>query len=274
MCADSAKPAETVTATIDLTFAGRKGRLEVPVPTGPTRPVELLPLLRSLTDTFVRIAVENVESTGASISCRKGCGACCRQLVPISEVEAESIRDIVQQLPEARRAVVIERFEQARQRLGAAGLLESLRAPAQCTREDLLPLGVAYFEQRIPCPFLEEESCSIHDDRPLSCREYLVVSPAANCARPTPSTIDCVKMPVKVSNAMRHLDPDTADTSPPWIPLVLALEWPATDRIGGEPRTGTAQVAALLGHLFGQEIEEPKTATATADPTSCAPVTP
>ena len=268
MCADSAKPAETVTATIDLTYAGRKGRLEISVPTGPTRAIELLPLLRSLTDTFVRIAIENVESTGARISCRKGCGACCRQLVPVSEVEVESIRDIVQQLPEARRSVVIERFEQARRRLGEAGLLESLRAPAQCTREDLLPLGVAYFEQGIPCPFLEEESCSIHDDRPLSCREYLVVSPAANCARPTPSTIDCVKMPVKVSNAIGHLEPDTTNTSPPWIPLVLALEWPATDWNQCTPRTGPSRVAALLTHLFGQEIAEPETATTTADPSS------
>lgn len=257
MCADIANPPETATATIDLTFAGRKGRLKISVPTGPTRPVELLPLLQSLTDTFVRIAVENAESTGAKISCRNGCGACCRQLVPISEVEVESIRNIVRQLPDARRSVVIERFEQARLRLGEAGLLERLRMPAHVAREELLPLGVAYFAQGIPCPFLEDESCSIHADRPLSCREYLVVSPAANCARPTPSTIDCVRMPVKVSNAMRHLDPDRENTSPPWIPLVLAMDWPAADRDQCTPRTGTSLVATLLTHLFGQDIAPP-----------------
>jgi Fe-S-cluster containining protein len=36
----------------------------------------------------------------------------------------------------------------------------------------------------MPCPFLEDESCSIHPDRPLVCREYLVTSPAELCAGP------------------------------------------------------------------------------------------
>ncbi len=43
-----------------------------------------------------------------------------------------------------------------------------------------------YFHLGIACPFLEDESCSIHADRPISCREYLVTSPAVNCADPKP----------------------------------------------------------------------------------------
>ena len=40
-------------------------------------------------------------------------------------------------------------------------------------------LGREYFQLGIPCPFLEEESCSIYHDRPITCREYLVTSPPA-----------------------------------------------------------------------------------------------
>src|SRR5664279_5908467 len=98
MSADAAPQPDSVTATFDLTIAGRPGRLEIPVPTAPMRAVELLPLLQSLTDTLVNIATENVEADGARVSCRKGCGACCRQLVPISEIEVESIRRVVREL--------------------------------------------------------------------------------------------------------------------------------------------------------------------------------
>ena len=257
MSGDDAPPTSTVTATVDLTIAGRPGRLEIAVPTGLVRAVELLPLLQSLTDTLVNVAAENAEADGARISCRKGCGACCRQLVPISEVEAESIRRVVHELPEPRRNAVMERFAAARRGLDAAGLLDRLHAPDRVTREDLLPLGVAYFEQGIPCPFLVDESCSIHADRPLSCREYLVVSPAANCAKPSASTIKLIPMPMKVSSAAKHLAPHQKGAGPSWIPLILALEWPVANAESSAPRTGTSMMVNVLSHLFGKEIPLP-----------------
>ena len=55
------------------------------------------------------------------------------------------------------------------------------------------------------CPFLEEESCSIHPDRPLVCREYLVTSPAELCAGPTQEGVTPVAVP-KVSPAARGLE--------------------------------------------------------------------
>jgi Fe-S-cluster containining protein len=257
MSADAASQPESVTATLDLTIAGRPGRLEIPVPTAPMRAVELLPLLQSLTDTLVNIATENVEADGARVSCRKGCGACCRQLVPISEIEVESIRRVVGELPEARRATVIARFVEARRRLEASGLYEPLQAAQRIAREDLAPLGIAYFEQGIACPFLEDESCSIHADRPLSCREYLVVSPAVNCTKPSPSTIELVPMPLKVSNAAKHLESPRPGVVPSWIPLILALEWPVTVRESVAPMPGTAMMVNVLTHLFGRTIPLP-----------------
>jgi Fe-S-cluster containining protein len=258
MSSNEARAPETVTATVDLTIAGKQGRLEVEVPTAPMRAVELLPLLQSLTDTLVNVAVENAEAEGARVSCRKGCGACCRQLVPISEIEVESIRRIVQELPQERRTTVIARFAEARRRLESAGLYDPLRAAQRIAREDLAPLGIAYFEQGIACPFLEDESCSIHTDRPLSCREYLVVSPAANCAKPSPTTIELVPMPLKVSNAAKHLESERPNVVASWIPLILALEWPLMDRESVAERPGPAMMANVLTHLFGTTIPPPR----------------
>jgi Fe-S-cluster containining protein len=244
-------------ATVDLTVTGRRLRLELNVPTGPTRPVDLLPMFRSLTDTFVRIAVENAQADGATISCAKGCGACCRQLVPISEVEVESIRKLVGELPAPRRREIVDRFESALRRLEASGLLESLRTPGRIPGEQIRSLGTAYFAQRIPCPFLEDESCSIHPDRPLACREYLVTSPAAHCAKPSAESVRCVAMPVKVSRAVRHLDTGKPHGSATWIPMILALEWPLADPGGAQAPTGTASVVTLFEKLTGAAIPKP-----------------
>jgi Fe-S-cluster containining protein len=242
------------TATVDLTVAGKKVHFKLSVPAGPTRPIDLLPVFRSLTDTFVRIAVENAETDGRTISCRKGCGACCRQLVPISEIEVESIRKLVDGLPEPRRREIVERFEKATRQLEEADLLETLRVPNQVTRETIHSLGGAYFAQGIPCPFLENESCSIHPDRPLACREYLVTSPAANCAKPSAESVRCVTMPTKVSRAVRHLDTGKPNRSATWIPMILALEWPLADPGSAEAPAGTASVVKLFEQLTGAEI--------------------
>jgi hypothetical protein len=81
---------------------------------------------------------------------------------------------------------------------------------------------LSYFRAGVPCPFLEDESCSIHPNRPLACREYLVTSPAANCDNRTAGAVKCVPIPARVGSAVRSID---KTTSSGWVPLVLALEW-------------------------------------------------
>jgi Fe-S-cluster containining protein len=243
------------TATADLVVAGRKLRLRLNVPDGKTRGIELLPLFQALADTLVEAAADDAEAKGFAISCRKGCGACCRQLVPISDVEAESLRDLVEALPESRRTVIVERFQRARQELGGAGLLDTLYAPERVPAADAQALGDAYFALGLACPFLDDEACSIHAQRPLACREYLVTTPAVHCERPSDENVHRVPMPALVSRAIRRIEEDESRDHEPWIPMILALEWPARDDVARH--TGTAMVARAFGFLVGRKIEAP-----------------
>ena len=58
-------------------------------------------------------AVVAAAEAGKAISCHKGCGACCRQLVPISRTEGERLVTLVDAMPEPRRAAVLARFADA-----------------------------------------------------------------------------------------------------------------------------------------------------------------
>jgi hypothetical protein len=157
-------------------------------------------------------------------------------------------------LPEPRRSEIRRRFAEARRRLQESGLLARLESADRPSGKELRPFGLEYFSQRIACPFLEDESCSIYADRPMACREYLVTSPAAHCADPTPERVRCVPMPGKVSNAVAQADRPASDRAIPWVPLILAPEWAETHAAEPGPRPGPEWLRAVFERLAGQAI--------------------
>jgi Fe-S-cluster containining protein len=213
---------EWITGKGTLKIADTPVELEVRVPANPVRATKMLPVFQQLTNAVVAVGVSKAEAAGEQISCTKGCGACCRQLVPVAESEAYQLQALVQELPEPRRALLQARFAAAQEQLQAAGLLTKILFPGELSVEERRRIGLDYFRQGIACPFLEDESCSIHADRPLACREYLVTSPAAHCAAPSAETVHCVALPGSVSQVVQRL---TATREVRWLPLILALDW-------------------------------------------------
>ncbi len=250
-------PSRTITASVKLNLSGTPVEAKITVPTAPFPLPMLLPTFRSMAETIIGQAVEDVQSEGLTISCRSGCGACCRQLVPISEVEARLIHDLVMNFPEPRRSEVLARFAEARLRLEQAGLLEMLLTPGAFSDDQLRPVALDYFRQGVPCPFLEDESCSIYEERPISCREYLVTSPAEHCADPSPETVHCVKLAAKVSRAVNRIGQDPEGRFVRWVPLILAIEWAEAHPDDLPPRPGPEWLREFFEHLTDGKIPAP-----------------
>lgn len=232
--------------------------MEMTLPAAPARLESLLPVFHRVADSLVDLAVDRAASEGRVVSCKKGCGACCRQLVPIGEVEARRIGGLVDELPGPRRQEVRDRFARARERLAGAGLLAKLENREGFTAEESSSFGLAYFHLGIPCPFLEDESCSIHADRPIICREYLVTSPAVNCSDPKAESIDQVELPRKVWTAVARAGATGRPAGPPpqfipWVPLVLAPDWASAHPDTSESRPAIEIVRDVFADLTGSK---------------------
>ena len=252
---------ELITARIALTIAGTKLEANVTVPTAPARLSAMLPLLQGITDAVIASVVKSVEAQGRKISCKAGCAACCRQMVPVSEVEARRLREVVEGLAEPARSRVKGRFQDALGRLEQAGLLDALRRFDRLSTEERNQAGRTYFAQYVACPFLEDESCSIYHDRPVGCRQYLVTSPPALCSNPMDNALGGVAMPVPLWPILARIGEDPAEPEPGplrWLPLVLAPEWADAHPDETAARPAPEWVRLFFERLCGTPIPAPE----------------
>jgi Fe-S-cluster containining protein len=249
---------EAISLKTTVKVFDRVVELEMTLPARPTRMQALLPVLRSVADSFVGIAVDRAAQSGRTISCRSGCSACCYQLIPVAEEEAREIAALVDGLPEPRRSEVRRRFVAARERLVAAGLHRDLAAPEGFGGRDPESAGLEYLALGIPCPFLEAERCSIYEERPIACREYLVTSPAERCAAPTRETIESVELATRVWNALARAGTEPGRRSVRWVPLIVAPEWAASHPDGSAKRPAPELLKSVFDQIAKKTPESPE----------------
>ncbi len=211
-----------LTAEVQTPDGPLKGK--VAIYSGPTHLAELIPPIQALLDGLVVLSLKREQKQGRQISCRPGCCACCRHMVPLSIPETFYMRDLVAGLPPDKKQIICRRFEQIFDKLEQAGLNARMRDP-DITDESNLVLAREYFEMGIACPFLENESCSIYPARPLACREYFVTTPAEWCTRPFDHQISKTKTIASMPVVLAHLAADVLSLPGKLVPLTLSLHW-------------------------------------------------
>jgi Fe-S-cluster containining protein len=241
----------TIEAEFSLTFGNTALNAHVKLPAGRTTLTQLLPIIQNLENVIVDRVGEEANKAGKSISCRAGCGACCRQMVPVSLFEAEALTAWIQTLDEEQRAELERRFHAVLSKLRDAGVIEKILSEDWVLdQENTTQLAIDYFHAGVPCPFLQDESCGIHPIRPLSCREYLVTSPPELCKDPSVNDVAGIRLPIKLSRALFAFGQRIEHDPRGWIPLVFLLAWGKSGAKPGEHVAGTSK--EVLGAFLDQ----------------------
>lgn len=214
-------------------------------PDGPHRLVDLAYQVLELSSVASEMGERAAGRNGTVVTCNKGCGACCRQLVPVSPPEAVMLQELVESLEEPRKNTIKHRFAQAVDQLEKSCVLEKLEDPGNPL---LYKAEEAYFLQKIPCPFLENESCGIYESRPSRCREYLVFTPPERCADPYRNKIGRLPVSMHLNEALAWLWASLAGQEPRYIPLTLALKWTKENQ---KTQTMSADSKSMIGALCG-----------------------
>ncbi|HEX2958638.1 MAG TPA: hypothetical protein VHO70_17510 [Chitinispirillaceae bacterium] len=88
--------------------------VEISLPEKPVHIAEIVPFLHFITDQIVKTAINHSTH---QVTCGKGCGVCCNQLVPLSIPEVFFIVEQLQLMPPQQRFPYLSRFEAIEQHL-------------------------------------------------------------------------------------------------------------------------------------------------------------
>jgi Fe-S-cluster containining protein len=247
-----------VTGNIKFELYGEPIEMELAVPAKPVKVSRMLPIFQAMTNEFLDIGINATLSKGEKISCTKGCGACCKQPVPIAESEVFQIAELVESFDEPRKSEVKAKFKKANDLLKEKDWIRKMDGFVDMSPKERQTVVMEYFGFGIDCPFLEEGSCSIHPVRPLSCREYLVTTPAENCSKPTAETVKPIKVLFKISEVMRGIGQSGKMTKPNFAVMIRALD--IVENMSNEmpEKTGEGWMQDFFGHLANYVESEKK----------------
>lgn len=164
---------------------------------------------------------QEAAKRGKAITCHKGCGHCCDIYVFADLQESESIvhylyehenalRHYQRQYPRWKEASdrlgdILSRIDKAQEKVLFGTATENDR---QVFNESL----TAYAALRNPCPFLQDNACTIYEVRPYVCAGVVSISPPEYCRPEHPSREDnlLIKADFLPQNDMPYFIPTKA----------------------------------------------------------------
>ncbi|MBK9259448.1 MAG: YkgJ family cysteine cluster protein [Polyangiaceae bacterium] len=242
------KPTQPSVFTFELGTPEGSLRTTLRIPSESMRLSDLARSVMRLDDDLVALGLKKHLPIVGPPSCKKGCASCCDQLVPISIPEVFMIHDLVSAMPEARQEEVLTRIVASEEVLESLGI--DAFALSDTKEQSVRQLLVEYHRSGTTCAFLDKGSCSIYTSRPASCREYLVSSPAENCAKIGEVVVTRIPISIRMAHALSGVAARVLGNDPLLVPLAFAIAWAEQhEEIGQRKFDGCMLVNMLLEEL-------------------------
>ncbi len=116
---------------------------------------------------------------GAKASCFMGCAFCCYFPIIITELEAKTMKRIIDGWPEERKQRIMNHLEQY-----LSTYKDEIEHVTSLDRENDPDFKRKYIASQVPCPMLDTETnmCMAYEIRPIPCRTYVNYSDPKVCA--------------------------------------------------------------------------------------------
>jgi len=109
----------------------------------------------------------DVKKTGAVITCKAGCFACCSEPLYVFDYEA---RHLLKHVPPAEMPGVVERTKAWSEKAQSCGILAKHTPHVQ-----------EYRYQKLVCPLLKDGLCLVYKQRPFGCRSHSAIGDPKLC---------------------------------------------------------------------------------------------
>jgi Fe-S-cluster containining protein len=90
---------------------------------------------------------------------------------------------------------------------------------------DVRAHGLSWFRQNLACPFLDNEICLVHADRPFPCRNHLALSEVRHCSEPESGKIRVMNPRFSLGTVMAILTSEFMAEEPLKLPLAALEDW-------------------------------------------------
>lgn len=232
------------TVRIDL---GESDGLTVSVWDGPARLSDVVPVAREVASRLARSAGRHIAGT---VTCVKGCSACCKYLVPLSVPEAFRLIEDVQAMGAGRGDKTRTAFA------GAADRLLRSRPPElrQAHDSDAETIGRWYSGLDITCPLLDGDLCGSYAERPIACREHMVHTASADCVGFNPDRGSAVRLPFSVLEVLCELSGDVEGEDSEAVMMPIAIEWARLRPRRAERTWPARQLFARFAELIDAKV--------------------
>lgn len=226
--------------SFNLDVLGKPVHLQVGVKDTQATLADIVPAARVLSSRIVETTMKRLRDIGISVACHKGCAACCSYyLVSISVPELFRLMQETAMMPVERRRDTVDSFSKVAKRINRY-LVERIAFKKRTNTEtnsqvltfeligkELEKLSDWYSKQKSPCPFLRNKLCTIYEQRPVTCREFVVVgtTPCQLDEADTKRRMETPIRPVRMVDALQLLASQLEDTSRESIPLPCLFDW-------------------------------------------------
>jgi Fe-S-cluster containining protein len=210
---------------LDLEILGEPLHFRFAALDKPAKLADIVPAARVISSEISEILQKKIISNGGEIPCHKGCTLCCHYLVLLSPPEALRLLEETMHLSLKDCGDVVH---------DCSGMADSVRKylfrsispeDGDASSGQQKDFADWYFKQKKPCSFLRNNSCSIYEQRPIACREYLIVDTDTFCNFNDRNEGHLLNVPISIREALKTLTCNLDMTTMESIVLPCIFDW-------------------------------------------------